>query len=119
MVPVRCIVVCIRNNVSLLGGAAVCQRPVHLHAGAEHQRPEGVDQPHEEDHPDGRGSGRPLRAVEGPQRDRRREWSAHQRGSVGGASEPLLFCTTFSFRFTFKAFSAKCLADAVSREPQH
>ncbi|KAF3855898.1 hypothetical protein F7725_016621 [Dissostichus mawsoni] len=36
-----------------------------------HQRPEGVDQSDEEDHPDGRGSQRALRAVEGPERDRR------------------------------------------------
>lgn len=53
--------------------ASVCQFPGVLHQRAENQRPEGVDEPHEEDHPDCRGSGSPVWAVEGSEWDRRCE----------------------------------------------
>lgn len=56
------------------GFLPVRQRSGDVHARAVHQRPEGLDEPHEEDHPDRRGSGSPVRTVEGPQRDRCREW---------------------------------------------
>nr|KAF6475638.1 6-phosphofructo-2-kinase/fructose-2,6-biphosphatase 4 [Rousettus aegyptiacus] len=52
-------------------GLAVCQESGPVHQRSEHQGPEGLDEPDEEDDPDGRGAGRALRAVESPQRDRR------------------------------------------------
>lgn len=63
-------VVCIsfKTNSSFL--CTVCKEAEPVHPDAEHSRPEGVDQSDEEDHPDGRGPQRSLRAVEGPQRDR-------------------------------------------------
>lgn len=48
---------------------AVCKEAESVHPGAGHQRPEGVDQSDEENHPDSWGSQRALRTVEGPERD--------------------------------------------------
>lgn len=52
----------------------VCQTPEEIHPGAEDQRFESVDQPDEENHPDGGMPGSPLRTVEVPQRDRCCRW---------------------------------------------
>ena len=60
----------------------VCQRLGDLHQRSENQWPEGVDEPHEEDHPDCRGSGRPVRTVEGPQWDRRSEYTSTSANTV-------------------------------------
>ncbi|CAF96278.1 unnamed protein product [Tetraodon nigroviridis] len=53
--------------------AAVFRRTGSVHEGAGAQRPEGLDQPAVQRHPDRRASGRPVRTVEGPERDRRGE----------------------------------------------
>lgn len=57
--------------------AAVLCSAVPLHGGAAAEGPEGVEQPAVQQHPDGRAPGRPVRAVEGPERDRRCECLLH------------------------------------------
>lgn len=48
---------------------SVWEAPEAIYPGAEYQGAEGVDEPDEEDHPDRRGTGRAVRAVEGAERD--------------------------------------------------
>ena len=53
-----------------LYSSSVCRRSGQVHQKSEHPRPEGVDESHEAHHPDGRGPGSGVRAVEGPQWNR-------------------------------------------------
>lgn len=52
---------------------SVFQSLAWIPGNPEDPRPEGVDQSAQTHHPDGGGVGRPVRAVENTQRDRRRE----------------------------------------------
>lgn len=53
--------------VSLLSLPSVCQCPEQICGGAESEGPQGVGQPAEEHHPDGRSPSASLRTVESTQ----------------------------------------------------
>lgn len=58
------------SSASLLSRAlSVRERPEQVRGGAEPEGPQGVDQPAEKYHPDGRSPSSSLRTVEGAQRD--------------------------------------------------